>query len=267
MSQRSLVAVFEVATFAVALSALAAGCTLDARVATVGPQFQTVAAGQALPDDATCAALVRARAEQRPANTTANNRVPTAAQVAGLSPWDSEHAYDNRARALQARLTGAFKGTTDEILQWVACKWGFDEDHVRAEAVESSNWTQGLDGDWTTDAAQCPPDADTRQGDGGVECAETYGMFQIVWQYHQSAWPMYHVSTAFHVDYVYAIRRVCFEGYEGWHEGSATPYVPNDEWGCVGEHFSGQWHDPSAESYISKVKGQLAGRAWTRPDF
>jgi hypothetical protein len=253
----------------VALASLAAGCTLDERVAMVGPRFQTLAAGTTLPDDATCASLVRRSGfEPRMANKIPNHVVPTTGQVAGLTPWDSAHAYDNHALSLEARITGAFTGTTDEILQWVACKWGFNEDHVRAEAVESSNWTQGLDGDWTTTTSACPPDADTRQGDGGVECAETYGMFQVVWQYHVSAWPMYHVSTPFHVDYVYALRRACFEGWDTWQGASSgTPYVANDEWGCMGAHFSGGWHDAPAESYVAKVKGQLAGRAWTRPDF
>ncbi|HTA21245.1 MAG TPA: hypothetical protein VK989_18260, partial [Polyangia bacterium] len=196
-----------------ALVALA-GCALDAPVATTGPQFQTLGAGATLPDDATCAALVRSTPEVRAGNVGPNHVVPTPNELAGLSPWNSENAYDDRALALERRITGAFTGTTDEILQWVACKWGFDEDHLRAEAVQSSGWTQGLDSDWTTNASLCPPGADTRQADGGVECAQTYGILQIVWQYHQSAWPMFHDSTPFHLDYILGLRRVCFEGWD-----------------------------------------------------
>lgn len=248
-----------------------AGCTLDAAVATEGVQFPTLAAGSTLPDDATCASLVRHVPEQRLANMTANLDVPTAAQIAGLTPWNSENAYDDRALGLEARITGAFTGTTDEILQWVACKWGFNEDDVRAEAVESSGWVQGLETDWTMEpTTECPPDADARAQNGGTQCAQTYGMYQVVWQYHKSAWPMYRDSTPFHVDYVYALRRACFEGWDTSQIARATsspPFTVGDEWGCMGAHFSGGWYDAGANSYIAGVKGQLAGRAWTRPGF
>jgi len=255
---------------AVALVALA-GCALDAPVATTGPQFQTRAAGATLPDDATCAALVRPTPEARPDNGPFNAVVPSRAQLAGLTPWNSAHAYDDRALALEARITGAFTGTTDEILQWVACKWGFNEDDVRAEAVQSSGWTQDLATDWTTEpTSECPPDADTQAVGGGTACAQTYGMYQVVWQYHESAWPMFRDSTPFHVDYVYALRRACYEGWDTSQIARATsgpPFTVGDEWGCMGAHFSGGWYDAGAKSYIAAVRGQLAGRAWTRPGF
>ncbi len=252
-----------------------AGCALDAPIATTGPQFQTLAAGATLPDDATCAARVRSTPEVRAGNVTPNHVVPTSAELADLSPWNSENAYDNRALVLEQRITGAFTGTTDEILQWVACKWGFDEDDVRAEAVQSSGWTQTLATDWTTEpTSECPPDADTRagavDGAGGTQCAQTYGMYQVVWQYHKSAWPMFRDSTPFHVDYVFALRRACYEGWDTSQIARATsspPFTVGDEWGCLGAHFSGGWYDAGAMSYIAAVKGQLAGRAWTRPGF
>jgi hypothetical protein len=277
-----------------ACALLAAACTIDARVGLVASapdggaagsggiggladaggfpaQFLTLPSGSTLPDDATCAALVqRTSYEPRPANTAPNHLVPTPQQIAALAPWNSENAYDNRALALQARITGAFTGTTDELLQWVACKWGFDVDHIRAEAVQSSAWRQTLASDWTTSPATCPPDAATRLTDGGVECAQTYGMFQIVWQYHKSAWPAFRDSTPFHLDYIFGLRRVCFEGWDTSQAARATsgkPYTANDEWGCVGAHFSGGWYDDGANAYITAVMGQLAGRAWTRPGF
>jgi hypothetical protein len=249
------------------------GCTLDAPVATTGPQFQTLAAGATLPDDATCAALVH-RSSWEPQhldneNDAPNHTVPTANQLQALTPWNSANAWDNRALTLEQRISGAFTGTTDEILQWVACKWGFNEDDVRAEAVRSSDWAQTLDTDWTTEpTSACPPDADTRPQAGVTQCAQTYGMYQVVWQYHESAWPMYRDSTPFHVDYVFALRRACFEG---WGTGqitiSDTPFTVGDEWGCMGAHFSGGWYDTGAKIYIAGVMGQVASRAWTRPGF
>ena len=34
-------------------------------------------------------------------------------------------------------MTGNFVGSTDEIIQWAAWKWGVDEDVIRAVAVRS----------------------------------------------------------------------------------------------------------------------------------
>jgi hypothetical protein len=267
-------------SMAVLVAVAASACTIDTRVATINGdsgvgvpavQFRTLRAGATLPDEATCTARVRRSAwEPRPANTTANHRLATAAELAAIDRWDSAHAYDNRALALQARLTGAFTGTTDEILQWVACKWGFDEDLVRAEAVESSNWTQGFHSDWTSTVADCPPDPATQQAANGTECAMTYGILQISWRFYKSAWPLIRDSTAFHLDYAFGLRRVCFEGLDASQANRADngiPYGANDEWGCLGAYFSGRWYDAGANTYIARVQGQLAGRAWTRADF
>ena len=51
------------------------------------------------------------------------------------------------------RATGSFTGTTDQIIQWAACKWGFDEDTLRAQVAKESWWTQTNLGDWTTNPA------------------------------------------------------------------------------------------------------------------
>ena len=45
------------------------------------------------------------------------------------------------------RVTGNFTGTTDEIIQWAACKWGFDEDLIRAQTAKESWWFQSSVGD------------------------------------------------------------------------------------------------------------------------
>jgi hypothetical protein len=272
-------------SLAVALAAAAAlgaaGCTIDTRVASVGPdgaaggadggqvvRFGLLRAGAALPDEATCARLVRRRAEQRPENATANARVTTPAEVAKLDPWNmSNMIFEDAALALQARITGDFAGTTDELLQWTACKWGFDEDFLRAEAYQQSIWRQGAHGDWLdSPSSECPPDAITRTMNGTLQCAQTYGMLQVVWKFHKSAWPMFRDSTPFHLDFVYAMRRVCFEGWDAGQAArapiSSKPYVKDDYLGCLGAHFSGEWYDDEANAYISRVQGQLAGRAW-----
>ena len=43
---------------------------------------------------------------------------------------------------LRPRVTGAHVGTTDENIQWAACKWGISDNVLRAIAVRESTWTQ-----------------------------------------------------------------------------------------------------------------------------
>lgn len=62
------------------------------------------------------------------------------------------------------RVDGQFTGTTDEIFQWAACKWGLPDNLFRADAVEESTWFQYL---------HFPSDAG--DGGGGGSCYWNYG--------------------------------------------------------------------------------------------
>src|SRR5690349_11619627 len=75
--------------------------------------------------DRKAARLVRrSRAESRPANTAATHRMPTAAEL---------RLFRARSDMPYARfVTGHFTGTTDEVLQWAAIKWGLRPDLLRA---------------------------------------------------------------------------------------------------------------------------------------
>ena len=42
------------------------------------------------------------------------------------------------------RVDGQFTGTTDEILQWAACKWGLPDNLIRADAFVESTWFQAM---------------------------------------------------------------------------------------------------------------------------
>jgi hypothetical protein len=84
--------------------------------------FSTLPPGSTLPTDAECAARVRPAPEVRPQNAPYNAARGVQKNLTGPSP-------------LFGRVDGNFTGTTDEIIQWTACKWGVDEDIVRAQAV------------------------------------------------------------------------------------------------------------------------------------
>ena len=222
-------------------------------------QAQTLPPGAALPSDAECAGRVVKSAEIRPANAHFN-------QTRGMQKNINEKWLD--------RVTGDFTGTTDEILQWAACKWGIDADIVRAQAAKESYWTMSNLGDFGTDPAACVPGHEIGVDGKAGECPQSVGIMQIRYPYHgppagRPPWPEAAQSTAYNVDYTYAIWRSCYEGDFDWLntlEHGAT-YAPGDVWGCVGLWFSGRWHTQPADEYIAAVRTYFDERVWTTGSF
>jgi hypothetical protein len=230
--------------------------------AMAATRFATLPPGSTLPSDATCAAQVRRTGtEPRPGNAVANATKPASGSFT-LKQLNNQVGYDNRTPALVGRVTGNFTGTTDEILQWAACKWGFDEDQVRAIAATESWWRQSQTGDVTTNAALCPPGMP-------APCARSFGIHQVTWNTDpMGTYPLSTTSTAFNLDTSLLVHRICFEGYMTWLRNIGyTSYAAGDEWGCVGQWYSGNWHDAGAETYITKVKGYVATKPWTQATF
>ncbi len=218
--------------------------------------FTTIAPGSALPTGADCARQVlgddsNGRVEVRPENAEANAVVvDVAVSVDGADEeWNGKFA---------SRISGDFVGTTDQILRWGACKWGFDEDVTRARAVTESSWRMSTAGDETNDATACERIGRT------APCAQSFGLLQVKASVHEGTYPATLDSTSFGVDYAMAWLRACYEGTFVWlaeHEGN-DDYRAGDELGCVGVWFSGNWWDPSARDYIAEVEGHLAERTW-----
>lgn len=223
--------------------------------------------GSALPGESACAARVTPSPEVRPDNTTANHRVPTAAQIANLQPWNSSIGMDDKSDSLRRQITGNYTGTTDEILQWVACKWGIDVNIVRAEAVQESNWHQSQLGDYTTNSSLCPPGTWN-----GSSCYQSYGILQIKYTYFKTEWPMSQQDTAFNAEFVYGWIRNCYEGWADYLY-SLTPspgyptYHAGDIWGCLGFWFSGGWYTSGAINYINIIKQDYQQKPWLQSGF
>jgi autotransporter family porin len=153
------------------------------------------------------------------------------------------------ANSLYPRVTGNFTGTTDEILQWAACKWGIDEDVVRAQIAKESWWHMST------------------VGDNG----ESFGLGQVRVPYHGTAFANNNakVSSAYNVDYTYAVWRECYEGRLGWlndveHTGT---YAAGDANGCLGVWFAGRWRTADANTYIAAVQSYLSERVWESANF
>ena len=217
--------------------------------------FQTLPPGAALPTDAECAARVHHSAwEPRPDNTKANHTKPT--QPVHLA---DDPAYDATFQAkYKPRVTGDFTGTTDEIIQWAACKWGLSDNMVRAQAVDESKWHQNTESDpEPATSGDCAPH-DTRN-----PCPTSFGILQIKWYFHPgksavgSSYPMSKTMTAFSLDYTLSEERGCYDG----HSFVGKKAIGN-LYGCMGVWYAGAWLTAPAEQYIARIKSDLNAKAW-----
>lgn len=238
------------------------------RLTSAAPaHFGTLPPGTALPSGSQCTAWVLAQAmpENKHVNAVLNQAVGHR-----LPPDFFPTSDDPRSNSqVGSRVDGAFRGTTQQILRWVACKWGVDEDIVDAQAAKESWWHQTNLGDWGSDASACPPGhglgADGKPG----LCPQSFGILQNRFPYERGSWPGIAASTAMNADTAYSIWRTCFEGYELWLNDveRGSQYGAGDAWGCVGSWFSGRWHTVPAEQYIASVRNYLQQRIWQQPFF
>jgi len=232
----------------------------------VPTHFATLAPSAKLPTDAQCAAWVRARpiAENKGSNKTANHT--TGQHVDGsLFAGDAAKA----ASSIAPRIDGNFTGTTQEILRWVACKWGIDENIVFAQAAVESWWRQDTLGDWGFDATACPPGHGLGADGKAGQCPQSYGILQDRWPYMKQGWPGFGRSTAMDADMAYGIWRSCYDGYETWLNtvDRGEQYHSGNAWGCVGRWFSGRWHTDASDGYVTKVKQYESQQIWKTRDF
>jgi autotransporter family porin len=176
----------------------------------------------------------------------------------------------NPPSALYKRVTGNFTGTTDEIIQWAACKWGIDEDLVRAQAVIESYWNQSAAGDYGADASACIPGFPIGQSrDQPGQCPQSIGMLQVRYPYWGWFFPDSVSSTAYNLDAALAARRECFEGNDTWLNTveRGKDYTAGDIWGCMGMWYTGRWYVPAGIEYTTRVQDTLRDRYWTDSGF
>lgn len=223
-----------------------------------------------LPTDAEAAAKVRRSSwEPRPGNARYNH---TAARHLWLvRERNADHAYDPRwNKYVLGRIDGRFTGTTDEIFQWAAAKWGIPDNLLRTIAYMESDWHQPNHGDYVTHRWQCPP------GYKHLPCPVTFGIVGTRSPSWSGVFPWNRDSTAAAVDVLGGFLRGCYEGWVWWlrqhGNRSRGAYQAGDLWGCVGAWYSGNWHDGPAqghggENYLLRAQYWDKVRPWLRPHF
>jgi hypothetical protein len=222
--------------------------------------------------DAVAAALVAPRAENRPDNYAANHYLPTDSELssfhnavygAGPNAGRRADAYNPLVRY----VTGRFTGTTDEIIQWGAHKWGLPEDVLRAVAVNESSWHQGAMGDREDGVNARLYPAQSRIDSDSVY--ESLGLTQIKWRADGSmnpgTEPLRWKSTAFNVDYYGANMRYYYDGLCSW---CKPGYTAGQQWESIGAIYEpSPWLNSGMLAYISHVQAHLTARDWEQPGF
>jgi hypothetical protein len=291
------------------LTALLVGLPAPATARTGPPPprgyfpLRGVGAWSTLPGDRLCAARVhQSRWEPRPENRRENARMPrrtSVRQAFAVRPRAVGGSYRRRWDAwLLPRVDGHHTGTTDEIFQWAACKWGMPDNLLRAIAVRESTWYQFLhfrdgsvypdrgSGDYFSSASPASQiycdflagyghDYQLDMGQG--LCPKTFSIMGVMswqdpswgqWPDNQNGtFPFNRNSTAFAVDYLGAELRGCYEGWETWLGDGGTGYSRGEIWGCVGAWYAGEWHSGAADGYISRVRHAMMTRPWLRASF
>jgi hypothetical protein len=246
--------------------------------------FYTLPKSASLPSDATCAAEIPWEPEMVPNNQGPNDTKPTSAQLQEYAnngyagnPYNGTWAY--------ARVDGQYTGTTDMIFRWAACKWGIDEDVVRAQATnEHYSWDQlNSGGDKHTVESQCVNGDFTSLWNYECSncCFDSWGDFQTKVYYDWQTWPMMQTSTAFSADYRFADQRACMDGdlapyfagkpaYNGhtYAGDIASGNLNTILWGCLGMHYSGGWYDGNSSSgaiyYINALQQTYTEKPWKK---
>ncbi|MEO6885950.1 MAG: hypothetical protein ABI232_06640, partial [Jatrophihabitantaceae bacterium] len=255
-----------------------------------------------LPSDATCSARVhRSTWEPRPDNAVPNHAMPDAAAVHQsfrVRPVSGGGSADPRWDSwLLPRVDGQYTGTTDEIFQWAACKWGLPDNLLRAVAVRESTWyeyevypTGRPVLDWgmgdmmpnSTAGASTYCNGIARYGRdyqkdfGAGTCPRTFSIGGVMsWQSpswgampgnQNGTFPFTRQSTAFALDYLASQLRGCYNGWQYFLKDSGS-YQAGDLWGCVGAWYAGDWHSSDANGYIGRVRAELDSRTWLRADW
>jgi len=207
--------------------------------------------------------------EPRPENARANTAIVDAGSLAAFHA-NPLNFIDGAPAADFQRVDGNYSGTTDMIIRWAACKWGMDENVLRAEAYLESNWGAYRVGDLQTNPYLCSAGMWLGWQPAGY-CWDSFGISQIKLMSF-NAWPMAWTSTAFNLDLRGAYFRACMNGDIGYYNftppSAGYPYYStNDdlhtlEWGCVGAWFSGQWYDSAALNYIQYMENFVAEAPW-----
>lgn len=227
---------------ALLFAAITAGAVLPA--AASAERLVTARIGAKPLSDRAAARRVRGSWEPRPQNDWANHRMPSRAELRAFRRQNTANPYAKW-------VTGHYTGTTDQIIQWAAAKWGLSVRLLRAVAATETWWVMSFVGNDGT----------------------SYGLFQVRTPYHCQGDVVCGImrnDTAMNADYYGAIIRSYYDGRQTWLNtvsGNGRRYRAGDLWGSVGYWAAGRWHVAAGDTYNAEVKDYYRRQVWAQPNF
>lgn len=239
---------------------------------TFAPLSDADAAAQVIPmtenrasENANASSVVGDANHYRPSTTELTSFLASETFATGQLPAE--------ANPYAAYVTGGFVGTTDEIIQWGAAKWGIPVDWVRAQYVKESWWKQTTRGDLTTvaDATRYP----VFSRFSTTQVYQSLGISQLKWNHpdvrHSGAGtePLRWKSTAFNVDYQLAWVRFYFDDPDGVRtQWGDSEYRRCGAWLSLAGWFEPYpWGNAGQTDYVGRVQTHLNDRTWEQGSF
>jgi len=242
-----------------------------------GGHYSMQGPGASLPSAAACISTVNASPipENAPWNqndgTGYNYNKPPPGGVPSYF-YQNAPAGNELPHADFANVDGNYSGSTDDLIRITACKWGIDEDYVRAQAWIEDGWHQDcaaahggigcrVGGDLNSPAGDPSGLAVTSITPGGVFSAidgygnpglptdhwDSWSMLQTKVYYEWMTWPMIQDSTSFGLDFRFAEMRGCVNGDQTSYYNSQSSSQGTDYQNAVNAARS----NPSGASPVS----------------
>jgi hypothetical protein len=224
--------------------------------------------------DAQAAALVVHMTENRNNNTTSNNYRPSSTELSAFlkNERDSYGRLPAQFNPYAAYVTGGFTGTTDEIIQWGAAKWGIPPDWLRAQYYQESHWNQSHLGDLTTVKNATLYPVQSRYSNSQVY--QSLGITQIRWNHPDGnnsgigTEPLRWKSTPFNVDYQSAMVRFYFDNPKGARASWGDAYSTCKNWLSIGAWYEPYpWNNSEQQDYVEKIQNGLSNKLWQDASF
>jgi hypothetical protein len=156
-----------------------------------------------------------------------NQTKPSASQLAYYARDGYRSSEMDAPYTWMKLVDGQYTGTTEMIIRWAACKWGMDEDMIRAQATaEHGTWIQwDAGGDERRSIDECQAGNNSDHNSTNLwgylisnACYQSWSIWQTKVVYSSpdngawTTWPAMNESTAFAADYRYASQRSCMNG-------------------------------------------------------
>jgi hypothetical protein len=211
--------------------------------------------------DQQAALQVTLTTEAVPANTAANDYVPTASELAA---FHSATQFNPLTQYVDG-LDGISNPSTDDLIQWASHKWGIPTSWIRAQIRQESDWRQSQLGDELSVSPALYAQYPAAEQTTGDQVYTSMSLAQIKWEAGVTNLPGQGApyvrieSSAFALDLYASYLRYYYDGGPSdWLVGTQPA---GDAWDSVGDWF--EPGSPSAHaSYVSEVQAHLTAQDW-----